>query len=75
MIRLETIYTQTIKTDSGGCIYILMHTYTYICNHNDKRTKVLVDIVDGVHEISWRVETWGRGWKEKGKEESDLILF
>lgn len=61
VIRPEAICTQTIKTHWEGCAYSLMHTYTYICNHNDKRTKASVEIVDAVRGKSWRVETWGRG--------------
>lgn len=37
----ETIYTQTRKMNSAGCVYVFVHEYTcmpvYVCNNNNQR--------------------------------------
>lgn len=36
MVNPKTIYTQTLKPDSAGSIYIFEHTYAYVtCNNNN----------------------------------------
>lgn len=45
------------QTDSAGCIYIFMYTYTHIWNNNNQR--------QGAYEVeSGRRET-GRDWRER----------
>lgn len=74
----ETNYIQqTTKADSSGCIYIFVHTHTYMC--------ILLHTVI-INEKGYQFET-GRAWERleggypgqagerKRKEGSDVILF
>lgn len=51
MVNSETIYTQTIKADSMGCICIFVYTHIMII----KRLSMRV----GVHVRNWREEREG----------------
>ena len=39
--KSKTIYTQTRKMNSAGCVYVFVHEYTcmpvYVCNNNNQR--------------------------------------
>jgi hypothetical protein len=41
VVNLETIYTQTTKTDSADCSKIFVHMYAYnVCNNNNQRKRI-----------------------------------
>lgn len=56
VVSIETIYTQTIKTDFTGSIYIHLHTHT--CNKYNQ----------GKMAINFRVGSNGKGSKERNWE-------
>lgn len=56
VVSIETIYTQTIKTDFTGSIYI--HLHTHICNKYNQ----------GKMAINFRVGSNGKGSKERNWE-------
>lgn len=57
----ETIYIQTTKADSSGCIYIFVHTHTYMC--------ILIHTVI-INEKGYQFETGraGKDWREGTRE-------